>query len=176
MCGINCGAEGGGCRCCSWCSLSFSHPQVSPIASLSFKIFPPDHHPLLLHLSQLLCFFKRRATSSLSIILPVFSLGGRLETAFLCKYLLFMKTLSLSALHRCGHGTDKMLIAPWLGPLLHSSPCRNLAGAQTRNRLLGQGRLEQGEKGSRRKKGQGREKKRVMQSFLEWASILILLE
>ena len=72
-------------------------------------------------------------------------LGGRWETAFLLKYLLFMNMPSLSTLHRCGCSTDEMLIAARRGPLVHSSPCRNLARAQTGNRRLGQGRLRQRE-------------------------------
>lgn len=85
-------------------------------------------------------------------------LGGRWETAFLCKYLRFMNMPSLSTLHRCGRSTDEMLIVARRGPLMHSSPCRNLAGAQTGNRRLGQGRLRQREckrdpRGRRREKG-----------------------
>lgn len=48
---------------------------------------------------------------------------------------------------------------------MHSSPCRNLAGAQTSNRRLGQGRLKQGEIGSEKKKGEGREKERDVSPF-----------
>lgn len=53
----------------------------------------------------------------------------------------------LSTLHRCGRSADEMLIAARRGPLTHSSPRRNLAGAQTGNRRLGQGRP--GQRGGR---------------------------
>lgn len=51
---------------------------------------------------------------------------------------------------------------------MHSSPCRNLAGAQTVNRRLGQGRLRQREcerdgeeEGRRERKQRGREMRSV---------------
>lgn len=112
------------------------------LPTVSLKSSPPFISALLffLFLSPLLAFVEVPQAPFNYLPLP---LGSRWETAFLCKYLCFMNMPSLSTLHRCGRSTDEMLIVARRGPLMHSSPCRNLAGAQTGNRRLGQGRLRQ---------------------------------
>lgn len=75
----------------------------------SCYIPPLSLKPSLLFISAFPFFFYH---SLLSIIFP-FAPSSRWETASLCKYLLFMNMPSLSTLHRCGHGTDEMLIVAW---------------------------------------------------------------
>lgn len=119
-----------------------SSQGILSLPTVSLKPSPPFISALSLFLSPILAFLE--VPQAPFNYLPLL-LAGRWETAFLCKYLLFMNMPSLSTLHRCGRSTDEMLIVARQGPLVHSSPCRNLAGAQTGNRRLGQGRLRQRE-------------------------------
>lgn len=90
-----------------------------------------------------------------------------------------MNMPSLSTLHRCGHGTDEMLIATRRGPAVHSSPRRNLAVAQTGEQTSGSGQAPAERKRGMRRESKEKERKMswVDKNFirLSKASTLILL-